>query len=259
VSALGEDFRSAREARGLSLSDVAERLHIRSVYLAAIEDEDWHVIGAPVYVRGFMRTYARFLGLDPEAAVARFASTMPPGTPPAAAPRPAAPTANETAAGERSSPSLAAVLAVIVAVAAVLFVAYEFYQYRAGAPAGVPVAQTTAAPADVLAPAADATLAPDLSAETAAPETASSPVAAGLKRGLTVHVTAMSWLRIAVDGTVAYEGILPAGATKSFSGKRAAVRVGNAGGVRIVVNGRPLGPLGASGDVVERTFVLTGK
>src|ERR1700678_2042466 len=62
VSALGEEFRSAREARSLSLSDVAERLHIRSVYLAAIEDEDWHVIGAPVYVRGFMRTYARFLG-----------------------------------------------------------------------------------------------------------------------------------------------------------------------------------------------------
>ena len=43
VSALGEEFRSAREARSLSLSDVAERLHIRSVYLAAIEDEDWHV------------------------------------------------------------------------------------------------------------------------------------------------------------------------------------------------------------------------
>src|ERR1700726_2981092 len=89
VSALGEEFRGAREARGLSLSDVAERLHIRSVYLAAIEDEDWHVIGAPVYVRGFLRTYARFLGLDPEACVARFAASVPTGSP-AAPPRPAA-------------------------------------------------------------------------------------------------------------------------------------------------------------------------
>ena len=72
MAALGEEFRRAREARGQTISDVAERLHIRSVYLTAIEDEDWAAIGAPVYIRGFMRTYARYLGLDPEAAVARF-------------------------------------------------------------------------------------------------------------------------------------------------------------------------------------------
>src|SRR5471032_1479514 len=133
MPALGEEFRSAREARSLSLSDVAERLHIRSVYLAAIEDEEWSVIGAPVYVRGFMRTYARFLGLDPEAAVARFAATVPPGTPAASAPRPAtASNASEKRTAERASPSLAAILSIIVAVAVVLFVGYEFYQYRAG-------------------------------------------------------------------------------------------------------------------------------
>src|SRR5271168_5256035 len=125
VSALGEEFRSAREARSLSLSDVAERLHIRSVYLAAIEDEDWHVIGAPVYVRGFMRTYARFLGLDPEAAVARFAAAVPAG-PPAAAPARAmaAPANAAEKRTEGSSPSLAAVLAIVVAVIVVLFVGY---------------------------------------------------------------------------------------------------------------------------------------
>ena len=122
MSALGEEFRSAREARSLSLSDVAERLHIRSVYLAAIEDEDWHVIGAPVYVRGFMRTYARFLGLDPEAAVARFAATVPAGTPAATAPRPAAPAdaasspIEKRGGAERASPSLPAILSIVVAV-----------------------------------------------------------------------------------------------------------------------------------------------
>ncbi len=63
--ALGERFRTAREARGLSLSDVAEQIEIRALYLAAIEEENWKAIGAPVYVRGFLRTYARFLGIDP--------------------------------------------------------------------------------------------------------------------------------------------------------------------------------------------------
>ena len=69
---LGERFRAAREQRGLTLSEVAEHLRIRSVYLSAIEDENWAAIGAPVYTRGFLRTYARYLNLDPEQAVADF-------------------------------------------------------------------------------------------------------------------------------------------------------------------------------------------
>ncbi|MBV8531661.1 MAG: helix-turn-helix domain-containing protein, partial [Candidatus Eremiobacteraeota bacterium] len=72
MSTLGERFRAAREARGLSLSDVSEQIRIRSVYLAAIEEDNWNAIGAPVYIRGFLRTYARFLGLDPEEVVAAF-------------------------------------------------------------------------------------------------------------------------------------------------------------------------------------------
>ncbi len=252
MSALGEEFKSAREARGLSLSDVAERLHIRSVYLAAIEDEEWDVIGAPVYVRGFMRTYARFLGLDPEAAVARFSAAVPPGTPAASSPRPASVAAPaERTPGEGASPSLAAILAIVVAVVAVVFVAYEFYQYRAGAPAAIPVAEATATPdADAATPLAEATAA--ASGTPAAVGVAGSPT-------LAVDVTATSWLRVEIDGKVAYEGILRAPAAKSFSGKLADVRVGNAGGVRITVNGRALGPLGHSGDVVERRFVLTGE
>src|SRR5579862_8733037 len=85
MPALGDRFRSAREARGLSLSDVSEQIRIRSIYLAAIEEENWSAIGAPVYVRGFLRTYARFLGLDPEEVVAAFnsgppVSSQPPST-----------------------------------------------------------------------------------------------------------------------------------------------------------------------------------
>jgi cytoskeleton protein RodZ len=263
VSALGEEFRSAREARGLSLSDVAERLHIRSVYLAAIEDEDWHVIGAPVYVRGFMRTYARFVGLDPEAAVARFAASVPAGIPPAPAARPAGPStpAEKRAAAERSSPSLAAILSIVVAVVVVVFVSYEFYQYRAGVPA-VPVAAGSALADGAAAPAAGVTPAADPGAgnplAAIPPISPPSPAPAPHTRGLTLRVTETSWLRVTVDGNVVLEGTLPAGSAKSFTGKVADLRVGNAGGVRIAVNGRTLGPLGANGDVVERHLVLSG-
>jgi cytoskeletal protein RodZ len=261
VSALGEEFRSAREARSLSLSDVAERLHIRSVYLAAIEDEDWHVIGAPVYVRGFMRTYARFLGLDPEAAVARFAAAVPADIPAPSTPRPPAANTMEKRAAEQASPSLAAILSIVVAVLVVLFVGYEFYQYRAGAPAAVPLAQGSAVPEAAVAatPAADPAADSNNPLAAIPPLSSPSPAApAAAKHGLSLRVTETSWLRVTVDGTVVLEGTLPAGSAKSFTGKVADLRVGNAGGVRIAVNGHPLGPLGASGDVVERHLVLSG-
>jgi cytoskeleton protein RodZ len=261
VSALGEEFRSAREARSLSLSDVAERLHIRSVYLAAIEDEDWHVIGAPVYVRGFMRTYARFLGLDPEAAVARFTQAVPAGTPAATTPRPAA-NPGEKRGMERSSPSLAAIVSILVAVLVVAFVGYEFFQYRSGTPAAVPVADSSGVPADSAAAGVAAGTAAPAATSDAQGVAAIPPVAPtavpGAKRGLSLQVMETSWLRVTVDGNVVLEGTLPAGSAKSFTGKVADLRVGNAGGVRIAVNGRTLGPLGANGDVVERHLVLSG-
>jgi cytoskeletal protein RodZ len=254
MPALGEEFRSAREARGLSLSDVAERLHIRSVYLAAIEDEDWKAIGAPVYVRGFMRTYARFLGLDAESAVARFSALSPSMAPPAAASRSEERSAQSSGStADRSSPSLIAILAVLIAVGVVGYVAYAFVQYRAGGPA-VPVAMASSDAAGET-PATDASPA-DEAPVAAAPVASPTPA---VMHGLHIGVTQTSWLRVTIDGTVATEGTFKAGTAKSYTGHLADVRVGNAGGVTIAVNGRPLGPLGKSGDVVERRFVLTGE
>src|SRR6185437_3375544 len=88
MAGLGERFRAARESRGLSLSEVSEQIRIRSVYLAAIEEERWSAIGAPVYIRGFLRTYARFLTLDPEEIVADFNAVTSPPLPAAAEPEP---------------------------------------------------------------------------------------------------------------------------------------------------------------------------
>jgi cytoskeleton protein RodZ len=61
---------------------------------------------------------------------------------------------------------------------------------------------------------------------------------------------------VTVDGNVSMEGTFPAGTERSFHGKTAKLRIGNAGGVEIIVDGKNLGTLGASGDVVDRSFVL---
>jgi len=62
----GEMLRTIRLARGLELEDIAERTKISRTYLRAIEDEDYVSTPAPVYLRGFVKTLARDLRLDPD-------------------------------------------------------------------------------------------------------------------------------------------------------------------------------------------------
>ncbi len=237
--ALGERFRAAREARGLSLSDVADQIRIRSVYLAAIEEENWSAIGVPVYVRGFLRTYARFLGIDPEEAVGAFNRTQP--QPPdlqGNAPRKA--DGADGPSGGRGSPLIW--IAAAVAVVLIAFVVYnELTMRRAQSSATLAAASATPSPA----PAVSATAAP------------TSPAASlGGANSLALVLSAPSWLRVTVDGSVSIEGTFPAGTTKTFHGTNALVRIGNAGGVEVYVDGKDVGKLGKSGDVVEHAFTL---
>ncbi|HZW17543.1 MAG TPA: RodZ domain-containing protein [Luteimonas sp.] len=62
----GERLRAAREAAGLSVSEVASRLKMPMRIVEALEAEDWARIGAPVFVRGQLRSYSRLLGLPVE-------------------------------------------------------------------------------------------------------------------------------------------------------------------------------------------------
>lgn len=243
MPALGEEFRSAREARGLTLSDVAEQIHIRSVYLNAIENEDWTAIGAPVYVRGFLRTYSRFLGLDAEAAVASFNRTVP-------AERTVAATqlaVNEERA--RRGPSIGVLLGTAVAVVLVIFVGYEYWMYVQGSSASSAVATATVQPGGAAAgsqsPVPANRLSPAPSTATPAPH-----------HQIAIRLTERSWLRVTVDGTTRLEGIYPAGTTRTFTGSVADVRAGNAGGVVTMVNGRATRPLGEDGVVAEQRYTL---
>jgi cytoskeleton protein RodZ len=240
--ALGERFRAAREARGLALSDVAEQIRIRSVYLAAIEEENWNAIGAPVYIRGFLRTYARFLGIDPEEAVAAFNRTQPvPAAPPRGAIRGGAPLEGPSS----RQGSLLLWIAGSVAVVLIAFVVYNEVTMR-----------QTVTVANAPAPSAAASLTPAASATPAPTVKPSMPPAAAVANSLALVLSAPSWLRVTVDGSVSMEGTFPAGTSKTFHGRNALVRIGNAGGVEVYVDGKDVGKLGKSGDVVEHAFTL---
>jgi cytoskeleton protein RodZ len=61
---VGRRLREAREAAGLGLAEVSSRLKMPLRVVQSLEDEDWARLGAPVYVRGQLRSYARLLGID---------------------------------------------------------------------------------------------------------------------------------------------------------------------------------------------------
>lgn len=66
ASEIGPALRGARESRGLDVAEAQRATKIRSKYLRAMEDERWEVLPGKAYVHGFLRTYAQYLGLDPE-------------------------------------------------------------------------------------------------------------------------------------------------------------------------------------------------
>ncbi len=66
ATGIGETLREARNRRKLDLSEVEAAIKIRVRYLQAIENEEWDALPGGAYTRGFIRTYAAYLGLDGE-------------------------------------------------------------------------------------------------------------------------------------------------------------------------------------------------
>ncbi len=64
MSTVAEQLRQARQAQNLSIHQVAEITKIRTDHLRALEEGDFNVFSAPVYIRGFVRTYSTILKLD---------------------------------------------------------------------------------------------------------------------------------------------------------------------------------------------------
>jgi transcriptional regulator with XRE-family HTH domain len=73
---LGSELRHARERLGLSLDDIAERTKIRAATLRAIEHDDFDRLPPPIFTRGFLKAYAREVGLDPDGVANRFAAAL---------------------------------------------------------------------------------------------------------------------------------------------------------------------------------------
>jgi transcriptional regulator with XRE-family HTH domain len=120
-ASIGDVLRETREERGLTLVEVSDATKIRVRYLRALEAEEWDVMPAPAYARGFLRTYSTFLGLDADALVEEFRRGVEPAAAEARGTERAPPVAPPVGSGRRFGFGAVALLAAL-AVIAIIFV-----------------------------------------------------------------------------------------------------------------------------------------
>ncbi len=74
---LGEYLRQMRENRGVSLEEVAEATKVNIRFLQALEEGQYDILPPEVYIRGFLRAYGEYLGIDPEELFTRYEAEKP--------------------------------------------------------------------------------------------------------------------------------------------------------------------------------------
>jgi len=74
-SSLGVFLKKSREERQVELDDISEATRIRRYYLEAIENDEWEKLPSKVFIKGFLKSYAGFLGLDKESVIHHYLRT----------------------------------------------------------------------------------------------------------------------------------------------------------------------------------------
>jgi len=259
LKTLGEEFAQQRQEKGLSLSQLSARTKITEGFLAKMEQGDFDFLPA-VYIRAFIRTVATEIGLDPEVMMRRFV-TAHAGTAPADAAAPAMPAAAEqplpppaekrlhTEPVEKGEPAetvwfkspftLGFMLLVLLAV---LYVA--FGRKPKVEPNPMDTGVSVVAPVEERQPLRDAPLVP-VTANNTVDTTAVTQMTLTLKSEET------AWVRIVYQDSLVEEGVFTEGLSRSWmSPDKFYLKIGNAGGIRLALDGQDLGFPGKKGQVV---------
>lgn len=255
-ASVGQLLRDAREAQGVTLEEAAVRLRLMHRQIEAMERDDFESLGQPVFARGFVRNYARLLGLAPESLLARMD-----GAP--AEPAAVSPVEPPVQRSWLTSPWLILSLLGLLLVVAVPVALYLWLNSEAGegpikqvpavaqshpSPAPPPVAATAPVAAPVGAvpavqvaptsPVAPAAAGADQAA--AAAPVAAEPAAAGSV--LHLEFGDKSWTEIKdASGRMLLRQLNPADSRVDVHGQPPFdVVVGNASHVQMTYNGRPI-------------------
>lgn len=235
---IGEKLRNAREGAGLSEAEAAARLRVPTHIVQALEREDWTKIGAPVFVRGHLRSYSRLLGLPSEEV--SVTTVMPAARPSELVPRTYTPRVQWLAE------QTARRLVYVVITAAIAVPVWLATQSRLDGNAEQTVSLDVGTAAQFSTPEGAQ---PDATAVPAQPlvasiapmppkreETAADPA------GLSVTFSGESWVKItAPDGSLIEQALIPAGQQRDFTpGQVGKAVLGNAAQLSVRYRGQTL-------------------
>jgi cytoskeletal protein RodZ len=238
MQTISELLRSTRLDQGIDLATIAAVTRINARYLRAIESDDRKSLPGDFFYKSFVHQYAAFLGLDIKAHDAEVDRVLSEGAP---LPLPGA--ARESAERQWVQRNPARKYFSFAAVGLVLIVSIgldTWWHKRRETPAPTLRAATGPVTAEPVAPAA---------------VQQEPPAAISSKVELALKATEDTWLSVSSDGTPVFSGVLAANQTKTIEGGETAnLRVGNAAGLEVRLNGSPLGSLGAHGQVRDLAF-----
>jgi len=282
----GERMKREREMRGVKLEEIAESTKIGKRNLIALEEEQFDQLPGGIFNKGFVRAYARYLGLDEEQAVNDYLAAC--GNPEPALPSATSlvkpPAMPSEAAVERKNRRwmIAALLILVSALAAWLVLSRrpELNPFRSAANPESRPAGSAPAPAEPVAAAPQSQAQTDQPISSGAEQPQSSTIQSALPAktstsdsgvplagsespptGVTVTVRATSetWLTLTADGQPLSDVTLLPGESREFHAlKQLVLKTGNAGGLDATLNGKSIGPLGKDKQVKTLTFTAGG-
>jgi cytoskeletal protein RodZ len=271
TTSFGERMKRERELRGIKLEEIAESTKIGKRNLVALEEEHFDQLPGGIFNKGFVRAYAKYLGLDEEQAVNDFmAASANYDQPVALQPPPTSwvkpPVIPSDEAMRRRNLRLV-MLAAILLVGG--FIAWFYWKSRphvaedAGGQASPQRAEDVSAQPDPQPVASNQAVAGGSSRapELAAASKASHPAPAPTKGLFTVSVQAKedTWIGVTADGKQVMNILVPAGQGRTIHARdHVVLKTGNAGGIEVAYNGIAIPAIGQAGEVKTVTFNARG-
>jgi cytoskeleton protein RodZ len=237
----GERLKRERELREVSMDELTKATRISTRFVEALENEDWAKLPGGVFGHGFVRTIARYLGLNEEALLGEYDLAR-------AAQSPAAPpkTEERIPSPPKWLPFMAVFLLLILA-AGLFYACRSAWRHYADSRA----TKKSAAASLSTQPRAGST-------SPGSAEQSSSVASSAALLDLSVSTSAATRVRILADNKLLLDAELPAGETRHFSASQQfEVTAGDSSAVLLELNGRAMPPLGAPG--ASGTMVFSQK
>ena len=248
----GERLKRERELREVTLEEITSATRIGPRFLEALENEEWEKLPGGVFNRGFVRSVARYLGLDEENFLAEYDLAHGPIVQPVQEH-----SANHFSSRPKWIPFVAFLVFVFVVGAIVTggIYAWRYYKLHRAAQQSTDVPAST--PAAATLPNNSVALAV-LPIEASHAALDAAPAAPQAPLDLFVSVNHRTRMRILADGKLLVDAKMPAGASRHFAANNHfEITAANSSAVLLELNGLAMPPLGAPG--ASGTITLTRK